>query len=316
MPISSTIPAHWRATSHAVDVGGEMHYLDFGGPDFGGPDFGGPEGQAPPMVLVHGLGGSHANWGLLGPRLAVHNRVYAVDLVGFGLTHPDGRSGAVRANAGLLAAFLQHVVGVPAILVGNSMGGMISMIHAAAHPESVVGLVLLDPALPRAPHAPSDRQVASTFAQYAIPGIGERLLAKRRRTTPPRQLVMDTLALCSPNPAVVPPDMIDAAVALIDARADAAGLDHAYLQAARSLLRFGAGRSRYNAMMRGLPMPVLLLHGEKDRLVPVESARAAAANAPHWTFETFPNVGHVPMMEIPDIIDDRIQKWTAANGVV
>ncbi len=301
MPTSSTIPAHWNATSHTVDSGeGEVHYLRFNGAR---------EVTTPPCVLVHGLGGSHLNWGLLGPLLAVHGEVYALDLVGFGLTYPDGRSATVAANARLLAAFLDRVAGAPATLVGNSMGGMISMIHAAAHPDTVTALVLLDPALPRVRRALSDRQVVTTFAQYAIPVVGERLLRRRRLTPPPRQLVADTLALCSPHPERIPEDMNDAAVALIGARASAPGLDRAYLQAARSLLLFGARAKRYNAMMRALPMPVLLLHGEKDRLVPVAAARAAAANSPQWTFEVFPDVGHIPMMEIPNRIAAAITTW-------
>ncbi len=121
----------------------------------------------------------------------------------------------------------------------------------------------------------------------------------------------DTLALCSPHPEAVPAEAFDAAVALIDARRDAPGIDRAYLQAARSLLRFGARTKRFNAMMRALPMPVMLLHGEKDRLVPVQSARAAALNTPHWTFETFADVGHIPMMEIPDVIADRVMSFYA-----
>jgi pimeloyl-ACP methyl ester carboxylesterase len=304
MPLSSTIPTEWNATSHVAELDGEVHYLDFGGP---------AEDSAPPVVLVHGLGGSHANWGLLGPLLAVRHRVYALDLIGFGLTYPAGRSGGVRANARLLARFLSTVVGAPALLVGNSMGGMISMIHAAADPDGVAGLALLDPALPRAGSAPNDRQVAAQFIQYAIPGVGERLLARRRLVTPPGQLVAETLALCSPHPERIPPGMVEAAIALIGARADALGVDRAYLQAARSLLRFAAGRGRYYGLMRALPMPVLMLHGEADRLVPVQSARAAAARCPHWMFETFPEVGHIPMMEIPEVVDDRIATWTKLN---
>jgi pimeloyl-ACP methyl ester carboxylesterase len=307
MPTSSTIPAQWNASSHTVDIGGEVHYLDFGGPA------GIAAGSAPaPIVLVHGLGGSHANWGSLAPLLAVHARVYALDLVGFGLTYPDGRSGAVQANARMLRAFLETVVGSPAVLVGNSMGGLISMLLAAVHPDAIAGLVLLDPVLPRAKSTPTDPKVALQFAAYAIPGLAERLLAKRRRTTPPARLVADTLALCSPHPESVPPQMVEAAIALIEARADAPGVDRAFLQATRSLLRFGARTRAFNAMMRAFPMPVMLLHGERDRLVPVASAHGAAANAPHWTFETFPDVGHIPMMEIPAVVADRIRTFAGA----
>ena len=304
MPTSSTIPARWNATSHTVDLGGDVHYLDFGGPS---------DGSATPIVLVHGLGGSHANWGQLGPLLAVHTRVYALDLVGFGLTHPAGRSGTVQANVRVLRTFLAKVVGEPVVLVGNSMGGLISMMFAAEDPGAVAALVLLDPVLPRAKGAPNDPRVLATFVQFAVPGLGERLLAQRRLRTTPSRLVADTLAMCSPHPEVIPADAVAAAIALIEARRDARGVDRAYLQAARSLLRFGARAKSFNAMMRALPMPVMLLHGEQDRLVPIASARAAAANAPHWTFETFPAVGHIPMMEIPDVIADRIETFVRTS---
>lgn len=301
MPRSSGIPANWNATSNVVDLDGEVHYLDFGGAS--------AAGESAPIVLVHGLGGSHTNWGLLGPRLAVHGPVLALDLVGFGLTYPAGRSGSVHANAALLGRFLDALVQRPVILVGNSMGALVSMLYASADPDAVAGLVLLDPVLPRAKDAPNDWAVASTFIQYAIPGLGERLLTKHRLHTAPATLVADTLRLCSPHPDRIPDHMVTAAVELIEARADGPGLDRAYLQAARSLLRLAARRKTFDAMMRSLPMPVMLLHGESDRLIPVESARAAAANAPYWTFETFPDVGHIPMMEIPDVISDRIRTW-------
>jgi len=274
MVTSSMVPDGWNGTSQTVDLGGDIHYIDFGGPA-ASPGW-------PPVVLVHGLGGAYTNWGALGPRLAAHARVRALDLVGFGLSHPAGRSGSIHANAGVLAAFLREVVGEPVILVGNSMGGMISMIHAATHPDTVAGLVLLDPAIPRAASAPTDRQVAGAFIQYAIPGLGERLLARRRHAMTPADLVAQTQQLCSPEPDRIPPDIVAATVALVTARTDVPGIDRAYLQAARSLLRFGARRRSYYAMMRGLRMPVMLLHGEQDRLIPVESARAVAAICPPW----------------------------------
>jgi pimeloyl-ACP methyl ester carboxylesterase len=65
--------------------------------------------------------------------------------------------------------------------------------------------------------------------------------------------------------------------------------------------------------MRALPMPVLLIHGEQDRLVPVENARAASALCPQWTFETLPKVGHIPMMEVPEVVADRVTSWLAAT---
>jgi pimeloyl-ACP methyl ester carboxylesterase len=127
--------AAWGGVGRTVDLGGPVHYVDFGGP-----------AGAPRVVLVHGLGGSHLNWCLLAPRLAQVLRVLAVDLVGFGLTRPEGRAATVHANVALLDRFVAEVAGAPAILVGNSMGGMISILEAAAQPRAVAALALLDPA--------------------------------------------------------------------------------------------------------------------------------------------------------------------------
>jgi pimeloyl-ACP methyl ester carboxylesterase len=136
------LAARWGGRGYVTDLGGPVHWIDFGGPS-GGP---GPAGRsAPPMVLVHGLGGSHLNWVAIAPALAAARRVLAVDLAGFGLTPAAGRSATVQSNARLLARFVRDIAGSPAVLVGNSMGGMISILHSRADPETVAGLVLVDP---------------------------------------------------------------------------------------------------------------------------------------------------------------------------
>ncbi|MGH2650982.1 MAG: alpha/beta fold hydrolase, partial [Actinomycetota bacterium] len=158
--------------SRTVDLGGPVHYIDFGG-------------DGPALVLVHGLGGSHPNWLAVGPRLAERCRVFAPDLVGFGRTPPAGRPMNLQGHRDLIERFLDEVVGGPAILVGNSTGGVLSIIEAVAAPEKVAGLVLLDPALPRGPGARPDGVVVGAFAAYAVPGVGERFVRLRRKQLGP-----------------------------------------------------------------------------------------------------------------------------------
>ncbi len=296
--------ANWGGVSRTADLGGPVHYVDFGGP-----------AGAPRVVLVHGLGGSHLNWCLLGPRLVTDARVLAVDLVGFGLTHAQGRATTVRANAAMLDRFVREIAGAPAILVGNSMGGMVSVIQAVAHPDAVAGLVLIDPVLPLARGARPDRLVAATFLLYALPRVGERYLARRRATLTPRQIVQEVLNLCCAAPERVPEDLVEASVALTEERAAVGGADTAFLSAARSLLRMSARRRRYWAAMRALGSPVLLMSGEKDRLVSINAAREAAARNPDWRFEVVPDVGHVPQLEKPDAVADLILDWLGREGV-
>jgi pimeloyl-ACP methyl ester carboxylesterase len=288
----------WGGVSRTADLGGPVHYVDFGGVK-----------GTPRIVLVHGLGGSHLNWCLLAPRLAERARVLAVDLIGFGLTHPEGRAATVHSNSALLDRFVREVAGAPAILIGNSMGGMVSIMEAAANPDAVAGLVLIDPALPMVRGVRPERLIATMFLVYAVPGVGERFLARRRAAVPPRQIVQQVLDLCCVDPKRVPAELVAASVALAEERAAMPGLDAAFLRATRSLLRVSARRERYWAAMRAVSAPVLLLHGEQDRLVSVRSAREAAARNPHWRLEVVPGVGHVPQLEVPDAVAAHILDW-------
>jgi len=104
--------------SYTIDLDGPIHYADFGG-------------TGPTLVLVHGLGGSYVNWLAVAPALARSGRVLALDLAGFGRTPLGERSAGVHANRVLLDRFLETVAPGPAILVGNSMGGLVAMMEAA-----------------------------------------------------------------------------------------------------------------------------------------------------------------------------------------
>ena len=121
--------------SRTADLGGPVHYVDFGGPDGGSA-----------VVLVHGLGGSHLNWDLFAPLLRPDARVLALDLPGFGRSEPGDRRTTVQDNVKVLDRFVREVAGSPAVLVGNSMGGPVCLEVAHSAPERVAGVVLASPA--------------------------------------------------------------------------------------------------------------------------------------------------------------------------
>jgi pimeloyl-ACP methyl ester carboxylesterase len=194
------------------------------------------------------------------------------------------------------------------------MGGMASIMEAIANPDAVAGLVLIDPVLPLVRGVRPDRLVATMFLLYAVPGIGERYLVRRRAAVAPGELVRQVLDLCCVDPARVPQELVAAAVALAEERVAVPGLDAAFLSAARSLLWVSARRERHWAAMRAVGSPVLLMHGEKDRLVSVHSAREAAARNPDWRFEALADVGHVPQLEVPDAVADLILDWLGTEG--
>lgn len=296
-----TTVANFGGTSRFADLDGPVHWVDFGGPEDG-----------PKIVLVHGLGGSHLNWALLAPLLAEKARVVAVDLAGHGLTNPEGRKTTVQANAKLLGRFIREIAGEPVILVGNSMGGMISLFHTAYSPELVRGLVLVDPALPMVFGTRPDPTMLSTFFMYSVPGLGERFLAKAK-TVPARRQVERVLELVCADPTGIPEKLKQASEHLISERAKVDGLDAAFLAAARSTVFTTSKRGAYFAAMDKIRVPVFLMSGDRDRLINVAAARYVARRRPHWRYDEYAGIGHVPQMEIPEVVSERVLDWMDAN---
>jgi pimeloyl-ACP methyl ester carboxylesterase len=291
-----------RTTSRWADLDGPVHYVDHGGPADG-----------PLLVCIHGLGGSLVNWLAVAPLLTKTCRVIALDLAGFGHTRSGSRSTSVQANQRLLDRFLHEVTGVPAILVGNSMGGLIAILQTSARPESVAGLVLIDPALPVGPRSRPDPMVLATFAAFAVPAVGRRLLAFRRNTTTAEQAAHDMLELCCADTSRVPTQVVDEHIEMAARRREYSDVDAELVAAAQSLMWVLLDRGRYAEMQRSIQSPVLLLHGDRDRLVPLSSARAAADANPSWQFDVAEGVGHVPQLEVPEWTADRILGWLAEH---
>ncbi|MEX2458417.1 MAG: alpha/beta fold hydrolase, partial [Actinomycetota bacterium] len=151
-----------------ADLNGPVHYLAWDGP---------PKG--PPFVLVHGLGGSSLNWLSVGPGLAKHGPVFALDLAGFGRTPLDERSATPDANRRLVNRFVREVAGGPSIVAGNSMGGWIALLEGAVGGRDVAGLILTDPSVPHVRGTRPDPRVVALFAANFVPGLGE-VVARRR----------------------------------------------------------------------------------------------------------------------------------------
>jgi pimeloyl-ACP methyl ester carboxylesterase len=298
-------PTPLGAPSRWVDLGGPVHYVDYGGPEDG-----------PLLVCVHGLGGSLVNWAAVAPELARTCRVLAIDLAGFGRTRTHGRSSSVPANQRLLHRFLTEVCDGPAVLVGNSMGGLISVLQADAHPETVAGLILVDPALPVGVSVRPDPLVALIFGVYAVPAVGRTVLARARSMRSAEEQALAVLRLCCADSSRVPDEVVEQHLELARERRDLPDVDAELIVAARSLMWVLARRRTHAAMLRRIRVPVLLLHGDRDRLVPIAAARQTAAANPTWRFEVARGIGHVPQLEAPRWTVGRIRDWLATDGAI
>ena len=296
-------PAPPGGISRWTDIDGPVHYLDFGGPASG-----------PVIVCVHGLGGSAVNWMAVAPLLAGGCRVLAPDLAGHGLTRAGQRGTGVAANRALLHRFTASVSAEPVILMGNSMGGMISLLEASAAPAAVAGLILVDPALPVVAARP-DPLAAAMFVLYLTPGLGRAVMARRRRLTS-EQFVASVLGLCCVDPSRVTADVIARHLKVADQRAGFASAERDFTAALRSVIATASypGRRAYRRQIGSVTCPVLLIHGTGDRLVPVAAARAAARANPSWSLAEIAGVGHVPQLEAPAATARVITGWLRSAG--
>jgi len=284
-----------------VDLDGPVHFDEYDGD---GPDT---------VVLVHGLGGSALNWMRVAPALSRFGRVLAPELGGHGRTSAGGQASSVTANRELLDRFLEATTDEPVMLMGNSMGGAISLLEAAASPERIASLVLVDPALPTWP-TEADPVVLQTFMMYATPGVGEEFVRTVRQTTPPEALVAFTMQLCCADWTRIPPDVIQAHVDHLKEHGLTEESQSGFLEAARTLLELLKDPERVREAAAAVRAPTLVVAGDRDRLVPPEAIRAFAALRPDWRLEMMPGVGHVPMLEDPEGFRAIVEPWLEGLG--
>jgi pimeloyl-ACP methyl ester carboxylesterase len=270
-----------------------------------------PDPHATPVALVHGLGGSTVNWELVGAALS--NRlgatVTAMDLPGFGRTRNTDGPATFESHRHVVKSWLREYG--PAIVAGNSMGGSIGVSLAARHPELISGLVLVNAAYPR-PTGNFD-QLARTakFAMLTLPRVATPVMNARARRLGSEGLVDATLRF-----VLAEPDQLDPAlrIRLVELAAErnhypeAAG---AYAHSGGTLFRYLVTRMRVD--LDTLAMPVMVMHGRQDRLVPVTFARAVARRRPHWQYVELADCGHAPQLEAPDRFVDLVSGWARAR---
>lgn len=308
------IVADFGGRSHWLDLDGPLHYAEFGAGFGPGPRAATSPDEAanPDAVLLHGLGGSFVDWLALAPLLATGRRVLVLDMPGHGLSPAAGRTPRLADLQSLLYRFVTATEAHRPLLIGNSLGGAVVALEAAAHPGSTSGVVLLDPVLPISARVRPHPLVVAGFAAYAVPWLGRRVLGRRRALVDPEVLIRQSLAFCCAAPDQVPEPVVTSAVRLAEYRRARPPDDGAFLAVARDILRSLAHPNAYRAMLDSIEVPVLLLHGTEDRFVPQEAARRVARRQPLWKNVFLDGVGHLPQLESADRVAAIISSWQQA----
>lgn len=272
--------------------------------------------EGPPettFVLVHGLGGSHLNWVQVAPSLAGLGTVYALDLPGFGRTLLQNRSSRMMDLRRSLGAFIERHSDRPVVLAGNSMGGVVGVLQAAVAPGTVEGLILSSSAFPWSGGAVPSPLVMAGFAIAEVPGLGEAAVRARLTRLRPEQVVALGFRVVTADPGIIPPEVIRLHEELVAEQRDRPDIPVAFVEASRSLMRLARRRDIARAALDAVACPTLVLHGRRDRLVPVRFALGELSRHPEWRGRIFPDVGHVPQMEAPGRWVAEVADWLASH---
>lgn len=252
-------------------------------------------GEGPPVVCLHGLGGTKASFLPTVSALAEHNRVIAVDLPGFGDSHkPLTAAYDAPYFANAVAAMLDELELERADLIGNSMGGRIAIEAGLRDPDRVGRVVLLSPAVAWL----RDRNM-KWLLQLPLPRLG----------------------LLQPAPRALVEPIVRRIVPGANDGWSAAGVDEflrayltpagrfAFYESARNIyLDEPLGDSGFWSRLEGLAPDAMFVWGRRDNLVPIafmKHVERALPAARHVELDC----GHVPQLEAPGPTHEAIRRF-------
>ncbi len=266
--------------------------------------------HGPAVICIHGFGASSDHWRKNLPDWGKSLRVYAIDLVGFGLSDKptQGLDYTFETWAAQIIDFAQQVIQEPVFLVGNSIGCVAAMQAAVTAPDWVKGVVLLNCSL-RLLH---DRLRAKLpwYRRYST-GLIQNLLSWQPlgyfffRRLANHRVVKKILLQAYADPTAVTDELVE----LILKPAYSEGAADVFL----AFIRYSQGPLPADLLPQ-LTCPGLILWGEADPWEPLALGRELAKFPAIEEFISLPGVGHCPQDESPELVNPIIQKWIIDKG--
>jgi pimeloyl-ACP methyl ester carboxylesterase len=277
-----------------VSLGGEQVYVAETPPSV-------PAHGNGPVLCVHGMSGAATNWTDFMAELAPDFDCAAVDLPGSGFSPPPAaKSGySIKALADSVIRLIETRERGPVHLVGNSMGGAVSLRVAASRPDLTRTLTLVSPVLPDLLVRPE----LLRFPLAGLPWVGEWLM-RRTQLIPAENRVAGVLETCYYDPAAMHPERFSLDVAELKRR-DKLGYDAATLsRAARTIVAENLRPRRYSLWRAAeqVTVPALVTFGSHDKLVNPRLAAPARRVFRDATVMVLPRTGHVAQMERPGLV--------------
>ncbi len=265
----------------------------------------------PPLILLHGFGAAIEHWRHNIPILSQNHRVYAVDLLGFGGSRKVQVPYTVNLWVEQIHDFWQTFINRPVVLVGNSIGSLVSMALAGKYPEMVAGLVMLSlPDVSRRREMIADwllNIVTPIENFFTSPWLLKPIFYYLRR---PQVLKKWTGIAYEDKKAVS-----DELVQIIAAPTLDEGAAEAFISLAQAV-----NHPEYcppaKLIFPRLEIPILLCWGKQDRMVPVQLAQGFVSLNPRIKYVEFSQAGHCLQDECPDRFNPILLEWLESVPVL
>jgi len=261
-------------------------------------------GDGPVLLLVHGLTNSSTCWRPAMRLLAdAGHTVLAPDLPGHGGSERHRGDHSLGAHASTLRDLLQ-VLDLPRVtVVGHSLGGGIAMVFTYQFPERVERLALID-------SGGLGREVSGLIRAATLPGA-EWVI--RAATTPPILRTAGALGGALARVGIKPGGDLAAIAGGVASLGDGERRA-AFVRSARSIASVNGQRvSASERLYLTEQVPVLLIWGDRDPVIPIAHGHAAHAALPASRLEIFPGAGHFPMLDDPERFAALVTDWVATT---
>ncbi len=288
IPYATLEAKYTDGSTRFVDLPGgfHVHYQDDGDPTL------------PLIVLLHGYGDSYTSWEGWVKELRSRFRIISLDLPGHGLTRaPEDYRLRSDRLAEFVDAFAQRLNLPKFALAGNSMGGAVAWQYALRNPERLNALILVDAGGFPNEKPPAETPLAFKILQYPI---GRALL----RNIDNRPLIDQGLKTDVYDKSLITPAVVDRWAEF------QRGPGHRAILMGADLPSFGQASS---GLLHDIDLPTLILHGESDVIIEPASARKFAAAIPRAKLITYPEVGHLPQIEIPQRSAADVAQFLSAD---